>query len=320
MKTFIETVRTPEEAFNDIKDYPFTPNYMTLSDGVRMHYVEEGKGNKKTIFLLHGQPSWSYLYRKMIPQLVTEGYHVIAPDLIGFGKSDKPTNAEDHTFMNHVLWMSEFVNRMGLKSATAFMQDWGGMIGLRVLANNPNWLDRLILANTALAEIKGIGKYIFPALMKFMLKSSGRPSIEKFVGKKSFGNWGGYFARAEHLEIGKIMQVLTTADLTKEEMYAYDAPFPNERFLAGPRRMPQIIATDLNAINEDWKKLKQWEKPVLTLFSDKDPFLAGKGYDHQFHKNFKGSQNQPHTTITNASHFLQEDQASQLVENIIKWK
>ncbi|UTW63790.1 hypothetical protein KFE98_06525 [bacterium SCSIO 12741] len=193
------------------------------------------------------------------------------------------------------------------------------MIGLRVLANNPDWLDRLIVANTALAEIKGIGKLVFPKVMKLMLTTSGKPSVEKFAGKQNFGNWGGYFARAEHLEIGKIMQVLTTRELDPEEMDAYDAPFPSEKFVAGPRTMPQIIATDLTQINEDWKKLKRWNKPVLTLFSDKDPFLAGKGYDKQLQRNFSGAADQPHITIENASHFLQEDQPEDLVKNITNW-
>lgn len=319
MNAIKEIVRTPASSFKNLKDYPFAPNYMELTGGVRMHYVEEGKHNKKTIFLLHGQPSWSYLYRHMIPQLVNDGYHVIAPDLIGFGKSDKPVDAQYHTYSNHVEWMSEFVDKLGITNASAFMQDWGGMIGLRVLANHPDWLDHLVIANTALAEIKGIGKFIFPKVMKLMAGMSGKPSIEKFAAKKNFGNWGGYFARAEKLEIGRMMQVLTTKQLSQEEIEAYDAPFLDERYMAAPRTMPQIIATDLNEVNKAWEKLKQWKKPVLTLFSDKDPFLAGRGYDKQFHKNFAGAKNQPHITITDASHFLQEDQADMLVENITNW-
>ncbi len=315
----METVlRTPESAFEDLKDYPFKANYMQLEQ-MRMHYLDEGKENQKVIFLFHGQPSWSYLYRHMIPPLADAGYRVIAPDLIGFGKSDKPMDPKDHTFTNHVNWVSQFVRQLGIKHASAFMQDWGGMIGLRVLANNPDWLDHLIVANTALAEVKGLAKFIFPKVMKWMAKSSGKPSVEKFAHKQNFGNWAGYFSRSEKLEIGKIMQVLTTKSLKPEEMQAYDAPFPDDRFYAAPRTMPQIIATDLDEVNEAWEKLRQWEKPVLTLFSDKDPFLAGKGYDEKFRKNFKGAKDQPHITITNASHFLQEDQASALVKNITKW-
>lgn len=318
MKTLIETISTPDNRFSTLKDYPFQPHYIKI-DGMNMHYVDEGKHNENTIFLFHGQPSWSYLYRHMIPQLVTAGYRVIAPDLIGFGKSDKPIHTKDHTYSNHVRWVSQFVQKMGIKNATAFMQDWGGMIGLRVLADNPYWLDQLIVANTALAEVKGIAKFIFPKVMKIIAGTSGKPSVEKFKAKMNFGNWAGYFSRSETLEIGKIMQVLTTKNLTPEEMYAYDAPFPNEQFYAGPRTMPQIIASDLNEVNEAWEKLRKWNKPVLTLFSDKDPFLADRGYDKKFQENFKGAKDQPHLTITNASHFLQEDQADMLVKNVTNW-
>lgn len=318
MSLHIQSITTPSNRFENLKDYPFRPNYINV-DGMRMHYVDEGKDNKKTIFLFHGQPSWSYLYRHMIPLLVKEGYRVIAPDLIGFGKSDKPIHEYNHTYTNHVRWVTSFIDQLNIKNATAFMQDWGGMIGLRVLANRPDWLDRLIVSNTALAEIKGIAKFIFPKVMKWMGNASKQPTIDKLAKKQSFSNWAGYFSKSTNLEVGKVMQILTTSSLDQEEMQAYDAPFPNNKFYAGPRTMPQIIATDLNEVNADWQKLKQWNKPVLTLFSDKDPFLAGKGYDKIFQKNFKGAAHQPHQTIKNASHFLQEDQSQMLVEQIIKW-
>lgn len=162
----VEKVRTPETAFKNLKDYPFSPNYMELHGDIRMHYLDEGSENKKTIFLFHGQPSWSYLYRHIIPLLVNAGYRVIAPDLIGFGKSDKPINSDSITYQSEVDWMSQFVKELGISKAAAFMQDWGGMIGLRVLANNPEWLERLIVANTALAEVKGITKFIMPKMLK----------------------------------------------------------------------------------------------------------------------------------------------------------
>ncbi|NLR91830.1 haloalkane dehalogenase [Flammeovirga agarivorans] len=320
MNNQIQFIRTPDDAFKNLEDYPYTENYMVLEGGVRMHYVEEGKGNEKTIFLLHGQPSWSYLYRHMIKYFVEAGYHVIAPDLIGFGKSDKPVDPKYHTYTNHVLWMSEFVQNLGINNAISFMQDWGGLIGLRVLAEQPEWLNRLVVSNTALAEVKGIGKYLYPVAMKLMTTLSSNPTIEKFASNKTFGNWSGYFAKAKQPNIGLIMQILTNRSLSQPEMNAYNAPFLDQQFMAGPRTMPQIIATDINEVNDAWKKLKKWEKPVLTLFSDNDPFLAGKGYDTQFQTNFKGAKGQPHITISNASHFLQEDQAKVLVENILNWE
>ncbi|WP_196889466.1 haloalkane dehalogenase [Aureivirga sp. CE67] len=318
MKITGNILQTPEDRFEDLKDYPFASNYMDLN-GVKMHYLEEGKGNLRTIFLFHGQPTWSYLYRKMIPLLVEAGFHVIAPDLIGFGKSDKPENTEMHTYSNHVEWMQLFVRKMGIQNAIAFMQDWGGMIGLRVLAENPNWLDHLIVSNTALAEVKGIGKWIFPKVMHWMANSKKNVTVSDFKENQNFKYWAGYFSNPKHLEIGEIVQILTTYNLSEEEKLAYDAPFLNKKYEAGPRTMPRIIATDLNEVNEAWRKLKEWKKPVLTLFSDKDPFLAKAGYDKKFQKNFKGAKNQPHDIITNASHFLQEDQPEMLVDFVVKW-
>ncbi|MCT4637844.1 MAG: haloalkane dehalogenase [Bacteroidales bacterium] len=315
----IEKVRTPETEFRNLKDYPFAPNYIEVTGGLRLHYVDEGKENPKTIFLLHGQPSWSYLYRHMIPQLVNAGFRVIAPDLIGFGKSDKPVNSEDITFQNHVTWMSEFVNKLGITNAAAFMQDWGGMIGLRVLANNPTWLKRLVVANTALAEFKGLTKWLVPKMINRTIAKSGKPTLINLEAKTDYKNWVGYFRSSERLDIGKVMQILTTSELDRDEMRAYNAPFPDETYYAAPRKMPEIVATDLTAVNKDWEKLKRWNNPVLTLFSDEDPFLKDQGYDKKFQKNFKGAKGQPHITVTNASHFLQEDQTEMLLTRILNW-
>jgi len=318
MKT-IEKVRTPESAFINLKDYSFEPNYMELDGGLRLHYLDEGSENAKTIFLFHGQPSWSYLYRHMIPQLVAEGFRVIAPDLIGFGKSDKPVNSDDITFQNHVNWISQFVNQLGIKKAAAFMQDWGGMIGLRVLANKPDWLERLVVANTALAEFKGLTKWLVPKMINRTIAKSGNPTLKNMEEKTDYKNWVGYFKSSAKLEIGEVMQILTTSDLSQDEKDAYDAPFPDESYYTAPRKMPEIVATDLSEVNKDWEKLKKWNHPVLTLFSDKDPFLADQGYDKKFQKNFEGAKNQPHITVSNASHFLQEDQTDELLNRTLSW-
>ncbi|WP_061016214.1 haloalkane dehalogenase [Vibrio splendidus] len=313
-----QILRTPESAFTNLQDYPYSANYMDI-DGMRMHYIDEGKDNEKTIFLLHGQPSWSYLYRHMVPLFVEAGYRVVAPDLIGFGKSDKPASSEAHSYGNHVRWMTSFVRQLGIKNASAFMQDWGGMIGLRVLAQEPEWLERLVVSNTALAEMSGLEKFMVPKVLKLMAALAGKPSVEKFANNINYGNWAGYFRHADQLEIGQILQTLTTRQLSRAEMLAYDAPFPTADYFAGPRKMPEIVASELDQVNADWKKLKQWHKPVLTLFSDKDPFLADQGYDKKFQANFSGAKGQPHITIENASHFLQEDQSQQLAENVISW-
>lgn len=312
------TLRTPDSAFADLSDYPFAANYLTV-DGMRMHYVDEGDRAAKVIFLLHGQPSWSYLYRNMIPLLVDAGYRVIAPDLIGFGKSDKPCESKAHTYQRHVDWMEDFVEQLGITHAAAFCQDWGGMIGLRVLAQCPMWLNGLVVANTALAEMRGLEKFMVPKVLKLMAAMAGKPSLQTFANKINYGNWAGYFSHADNLDIGQILQTLTTVELSRAEMHAYNAPFPNSDYYAGPRQMPKIVATDLDQVNLDWQLLKQWPHPVLTLFSDKAPFLAGQGYDKKFQDNFSGAQGQPHTEIKNASHFLQEDQPQLLAQTMIDW-
>lgn len=314
----MKVLKTPEKEFANLKDYPFKANYMDVG-GLDMHYLDEGDKNNKVIFLLHGQPSWSYLYRHMIPVLVKQGYRVIAPDLIGFGKSDKPVDTQSHTYKNHVAWMSTLIKKLNIKHAAAFMQDWGGMIGLRVLANNPEWLDRLIVANTALAEVKAPMRWIMPKMLKVNRMVSGKSSLNKLEGQMTYGNWANYFSDSKEFEIGKIMQLLTTRELSKEEIKAYDAPYPSPEYSAAPRKMPEIVASDLSNVYDDWQKLKKWNHPVLTLFSDKDPFLADQGYDKLFQNNFKGAKNQPHITVENASHFLQEDQFDQLIDKMTNW-
>jgi len=313
----IGVFRTTDSAFADLPDYPFEPNYIEV-DGMRMHYLDEGSENENTIFLLHGQPSWSYLYRKMVPIFVRAGYRVIAPDLIGFGRSDKPMSSDAHSYQAHVNWMTSFVQQLGIKNAAVFMQDWGGMIGLRVLAENPDWASRLVVANTALGNAKAPFKYILPRILKAMRFFAGNASIEDLTAKQSYGNWAGYFLRSKKLDFGKVMQILTTSKLAPAEMAAYEAPFADHRSYAGPRKMPQIVATQQDEGRAAWNKLGQSNRPVLTLFSDKDPFLADTGIDKQFQA-LPGAASQPHETITNASHFLQEDKGVEIADKVLKW-
>lgn len=318
MKTDKNILRTPEIAFANLPDYPFESHYMEVN-GLRMHYLDEGKKESKVLFLFHGQPSWSYLYRHMIPIFVRAGYRVIAPDLIGFGKSDKPTNLAAHSYQAHVDWMSIFVEKLGIKNAAAFMQDWGGMIGLRVLARKPDWLSRLVVANTAMAETKGVAKWLIPSVLKILRFLAGKATVEDLAKKQSYGNWAAYFQHSKVLEIGEIMQILTEKQLTAGEMAAYQAPFPDDRYYAGPRVMPQIVATQADESYQAWQALKEWKHPALTLFSDKDPFLAGQGYDKLFQTNLEGAKGQPHITITDASHFLQEDKSKEIADKIANW-
>jgi len=314
-----EILRTPDSAFTDLPDYPFEPHYIEV-DGLRIHYVDEGSENEETIFLFHGQPSWSYLYRHMVPIFARAGYRVIAPDLVGFGKSDKPTDPNTHTYQAHVDWMTGFVRQLGIKNAASFMQDWGGLIGLRVLAAEPEWLSRLVVANTTLPDAAGVARHLLPRVLKFAAFLAGRPTFDDFAKTLSFRHWTSYFGRSETLEIGKVLQLLTVKDLSQAEMAAYDAPFPDARYYAGPRRMPQLVASQLAENHIAWiDVLEQWQQPVLTLFSDKDPFLADSGLDKQFQERLPGAKAQPHTIITGASHFLQEDQSIAISENVLKW-
>lgn len=310
-------LRTPDSAFANLPDYPFAPNYMEV-DGLRLHYVDEGTADKGTIFLMHGQPSWSYLYRHMIPQFVAAGYRVIAPDLIGFGKSDKPAQAKIYSYQAHVHWISRFVEQLGVTGADAFFQDWGGMIGLRVMEQHPTWIRRMAVANTALSDVKGPMAFALPNILRLMRLFAGKPTISDLAGKQNYGNWAGYFKHAGKIEIGKVMQILTTKTLTTAERAAYDAPFPDSRYHAATRVMPQIVATQLKEAQGAWAHLRQSQVPTLVLFSDNDPFLAGQGIDAQF-KALPGAAGQPHAEIRNASHFLQEDAGADLSRRVLHW-
>jgi len=310
-------LRTPDNAFANLPDYPFEPNYMEV-DGLRLHYVDEGEAVNGTLFLMHGQPSWSYLYRHMIPQFVAAGYRVIAPDLIGFGKSDKPAAGKVYSYQAHVDWIAAFVGKLGIIGANAFFQDWGGMIGLRVMEKHPTWINRMTVANTALSDIKGPMKLMLPNILRLMRFFAGKPTITDLAKKQNYGNWAGYFKHSTRIEIGKVMQILTTKTLTTAEIAAYDAPFPDSRYHAATRVMPQIVATQLNAAQAAWDHLRQSQVPTLVLFSDKDPFLAGQGIDQQFMA-LPGAAGQPHVEIENASHFLQEDAGAELARRVVEW-
>jgi haloalkane dehalogenase len=319
MREDCEIRRTPESAFSNLPDYPFEPHYAEV-DGLRIHYVDEGRHNAKTIFLFHGQPSWSYLYRHMIPILAGAGYRVIAPDLVGFGKSDKPADPRVHTYPAHVEWMTGFVRQLGIQTAASFMQDWGGLIGLRVLAAEPQWLSRLIVANTTLPDVTGIAGLLFPHVLKASAMLTRRTTIDDFAKTFSFRHWTSYLGRSETLEIGEILQLLTVRDLSPAELAGYDAPFPDSRYYAGPRRMPELVASQMAENHAAWTHgLEKWPHPALTLFSDQDPFLSNKGLDTQFQTRLPGAKGQPHTTITQGSHVLQEDRGPEISRNVLEW-
>ena len=287
----MEILRTPDDRFADLADYPYDPNYLTCGE-LRIHYVDQGNSDDETVLMLHGEPSWSYLYRKMIPIIANAGHRVIAPDLMGFGKSDKPANQEDYTYQRHVDWMTDLILKLDLRNITLFCQDWGGLIGLRIAAEHEERFKRILAANTFLPT----GDYRSP---------------------DAFIEWQQFSQKTPVFKVGEIITSACVSDLSDDIRKAYDAPFPGEEYKAGARRFPMLvpIKPDDPASNPNrkaWEVLKKWDKPFLTAFSDSDPIT--RGGDAYFHKLIPGTKGQAHTTIIGAGHFLQEDKGEELAE------
>ena len=292
----MKTVRTPDERFEDLPDYNFEPHYANV-DGLRMHYVDEGREDGDPVLLLHGEPSWSYLYRYMIPPLAKAGLRVIAPDLIGFGRSDKPVEKSDYSYARHVAWMRGFIELLDLERITLFCQDWGSLIGLRVAAENEHRFAGIVLAN------------------------GGLPTGDQAM-PDAFMKWRAFALHSPYFPIGKIIQKGTTTNLRDDVVAAYDAPFPSRKFKAGARMFPALVpvrpddpASDAN--RRAWDAFGHWEKPFLTAFSDKDPIT--RGGDRVWQKHVPGAQGQHHVTIAGAGHFLQEDKGEELANLVIEF-
>ncbi len=290
----MEILRTPDERFSNLPGYPFKPRYVEVG-GLRMHYVDEGPQSAAPVLMLHGEPSWSYLYRKMIPVFVSAGLRAVAPDLVGFGRSDKPAKREDYTYEQHVNWTTRFIQKLDLSGITLVCQDWGGVIGLRVAAEHPERFARIVAANT------------------------GLPTGEGSIGD-AFMAWRKFSQETPTFPVGQIVQGGCANALAPEVVAAYDAPFPEERFKAGARQFPILvpIAPDDPAVpanRKAWEVLRRWDKPFLTAFSDGDPVT--KGGERLLQSSIPGARNQPHTTITGAGHFLQEDKGEELARVIV---
>tara|TARA_B100000929_G_C15452169_1_gene401528 strand:- start:192 stop:1100 length:909 start_codon:yes stop_codon:yes gene_type:complete len=295
----MQTLRTPDIRFTDLKDYPFQPNYAEINDAeggtLRVHYLDEGPSDSDPIFLLHGEPSWSYLYRHMVPLLVEEGHRVIVPDLVGFGKSDKPVKQTDYSYARHVEWMRELIfDHLNLNAITFFGQDWGGLVGLRLVALAPDRYARVVVGNTGLPTGKGEATEAFLAWQKFSQTTPEFP-------------------------VGNLINSACIRDLLPEEIAAYDAPFPDDTYKAGARIFPSFVPTSPNdPASADniaaWEVLSEFTKPFLIAFSDSDPVT--KGGDAPFHAKVPGAQGQKHVTVENAGHFLQEDKGEELARTI----
>ncbi len=290
----MKILRTPDSRFENLPGYPFDPHY-TEVDGLRIHHVEEGPPDGPVVLLLHGEPSWSYLYRTMIPPLAAAGLRAVAPDLVGFGRSDKPAAQEDYSYQRHLDWLRGWIEANHLRDITMFCQDWGGLLGLRLLAEHTERFVRVVAANTFL------------------------PTGDMNLGK-SFHKWREHCRTVDVLDIGKVIQKGTVAELPPEIVAAYDAPFPDESYKAGARIFPSLVpatpddpATPAN--REAWKVLYGLELPFVTAFSDQDPIT--RGADMLLQSAIPGAKDQPHTTIAGAGHFLQEEKGPELAALLI---
>lgn len=292
----MKVLRTPDARFEGLADWPYAPRYQEVVDAdgtaLRIHYVDEGPRDGRPVLLMHGEPSWSYLYRKIIAGLVAKGHRAIAPDLIGFGRSDKPAARTDYTYERHVSWMSQWLTALDLTDVTLFCQDWGGLIGLRLVAAYPERFRALVVANTFLPTGTGM--------------------------TDGFRAWLEFSQNVPEMPIGGILKGGSGRDLTEAEIAAYDAPFPDESYKEGARQFPTLVPVtpEHASVAENiaaWKVLEAFDKPVVTAFSDDDPVT--RGADVQVQARIPGAKGQPHVTLK-GRHFLQEDSPNEIVEVI----
>ena len=280
----MDFLRTPDSAFADLPDWPYLPKYSIVGGELRLAFVDEGPADGPVVLLLHGEPSWSYLYRFVIPPLVSAGCRVLVPDLIGFGRSDKPVERSAHTYNGHVNWMLEWLHGVGVTGVTLFCQDWGGLIGLRLVAAEPGRFAAVIVANTG------------------MPTGRAKPT-------EAFLAWQNFSQTVETFPVGFIVNGGSTRDLKPAEVGAYDAPFPTEEHKAGPRQLPSMVPTSpedpaAGANVAAWEVLKTFTKPFVCAFSDNDAIT--KGGERAFIDVVPGTAGQPHETLS-GGHFLQED-------------
>jgi haloalkane dehalogenase len=299
-------LRTPESSFANLPGYAFGPHYVEIG-GLRMHYVDEGPLDGQPVLMLHGEPSWSYLYRKMIPIISASGLRAIAPDLIGFGRSDKLADRAEYTYQRHVDWMHAFIRALDLRRITLVCQDWGGFIGLRIAAETQERFARIVAANT-------------------FLPTGDHPPGDGFFA------WRKYSQEMPRFDAGAVAQMMTATNLAPDVVAAYAAPFPEEQYAAAARQFPLLVPTTPDdpaseANRAAWAALRQFRKPFLTAFSDLDPAFGGAAQpgaytgappiDRYLQDQVPGASGQPHVTIRGASHFLQEDRGPELAQVVV---
>jgi haloalkane dehalogenase len=290
----VKVLRTPDERFAAVPGFPYRARYADVGapgEPLRMAFVEAGPAGGPVVVLLHGEPTWSFLYRRMIPPLAAAGLRVVAPDLIGFGRSDKPASVADHTYARHVEWTRRLLfDALDLSDVTLVGQDWGGLIGLRLVAGHPDRFARVVASNTGLPT----GETRMPAVW------------ERFRD---------VVAAAPTLDVSRLVAAGCLSPLAPEVLAAYDAPFPDDSFAAGPRAMPGLVPTrpgDPGGIanRAAWAQLARFDKPMLCAFTDGDPITAGA--DGPLRELVPGARGQEHMTIRGGGHFVQEDRGEEL--------
>jgi haloalkane dehalogenase len=292
----MKALRTPESAFDAVPDFPWEPRYADTHDGLRMAYLDEGTG--PTVLLLHGEPSWSFLWRKVVPVLLDAGCRIVAPDLIGFGRSDKPAAVEDYSYAGHVEWLRSVLSDvLDLQEVTMVGQDWGGLLGLRLVTENPSRFARVVCANTGLPD----GLHRLP---------------------EEWWRFRDFVARTPDLPIGFLVSAACLEPMPPDVVAAYDAPFPTPEHKAGARAFPDLIPQDPDnpatpANQRAWDVLTMWAKPFLCAWSDGDPIT--RGADKPFLERVPGTIGQPHTVIEGGGHFLQEDRGPELAAVVVDW-
>jgi haloalkane dehalogenase len=289
-------MRTPDERFRDLSEYPFDPHWTELTAGLRMHHVDEGPSDADPVLMLHGEPSWSYLYRRMIPVFTDAGFRAAAPDLVGFGKSDKPANRRDYSYQSHMDWLTEWLLALDLRRITLVCQDWGSLLGLRLAAEQPDRFDRIVVANGFL------------------------PTAER-KAPPAFHVWRAFAMYTPVLPVGRIVATGTRRKLSRAERAAYDAPFPTRAYKAGARAFPALVPTSpddpaVPANREAWRRLGEWEKPFLTLFGGGDPILGRA--DRPLQEHVPGAAGQPHARVR-GGHFVQEDAGEEIARRTVEW-
>jgi haloalkane dehalogenase len=292
----MHALRTPDGRFADLPDFPFAPRYAEVGDGLRMHYVDEGPRDGRVVLMLHGEPSWCFLYRKMIPVFARAGLRAVAPDFIGFGRSDKPTDRAAYTYAGHVGWTKGLLEALDLRGATLVAQDWGSLIGLRLAAENDERFARIVVTNGFL------------------------PTAERRV-PRAFRLWRAFSRYSPVFPVGRIVASGCVTKLPPRVRAAYDAPFPSRSYKVGARAFPSLVPIDpddpaVPANRAAWAALGRWDKPFLTLFGESDP-MFGRA-DRVLQRHVPGAKGQPHERFR-GGHFLQEDRGDYLAERIVTW-